>query len=266
MAFPATRGHADGIEVSRLMAQPTALVPARASIRAQHETVRSVLGLTIQEVHDGRRPRQERRPCSAPYSDGARPGVRPDSLYDAYTAPMKRLGGRQARRRLFGTSSGEVLELGVGTGTNLENYPAGVDVHAVDISPRMLARARRRAELLGLEVEFTLADVEDLPYPDDSFDTGTAACVFCSVANLCERSRRLAGLCAGVGACCSTSTFDRRTASPVGSPTESVHTHAAGSAREMNRRTEQNITAAGLRITHVRRDSVWREIVASPAK
>ncbi len=33
---------------------------------------------------------------------------------------------------------------------------------------------------------------------------------------------------------------------------------------EINRRTEQNVEAAGLEITQIRRDGIWREIIARP--
>jgi hypothetical protein len=35
---------------------------------------------------------------------------------------------------------------------------------------------------------------------------------------------------------------------------------------ELNRRTERNVEAAGLRITEVRRRGIWREIVATPER
>ena len=47
----------------------------------------------------------------------------------------------------------------------------------------MLERARRRASCLGRDVTLEVADIQRLPYPDASFDTVTATCVFCSVAD-----------------------------------------------------------------------------------
>lgn len=74
-----------------------------------------------------------------------------------------------------------VLEVGVGTGKNLLYYPRGVQVSAVDLSPRMLERARQRAARLGIPVELREADAQALPFPDASFDSAVATFVFCSV-------------------------------------------------------------------------------------
>src|SRR6266508_2546799 len=61
-------------------------------------------------------------------------------------------------RNLFGDTrawvcqqaTGEVLEVAVGTGLNLELYPEGVRLTGIDLSPAMLERARDRARQLGL--------------------------------------------------------------------------------------------------------------------
>ncbi len=68
---------------------------------------------------------------------------------------------------------GEVLELGCGTGFFLLNLKqAGVvDVgHVTDLSPGMVKEAVRNAATLGFDVEGRVADAEQLPYPDATFD------------------------------------------------------------------------------------------------
>ncbi|MBI3993225.1 MAG: methyltransferase domain-containing protein [Candidatus Lambdaproteobacteria bacterium] len=76
---------------------------------------------------------------------------------------------------------GHVLEVGVGTGKNLPYHPPDAEMTAIDLSPRMLERARRRARRLGSAARIELADVQALPFPDASFDTAAATFVFCSV-------------------------------------------------------------------------------------
>jgi ubiquinone/menaquinone biosynthesis C-methylase UbiE len=65
----------------------------------------------------------------------------------------------------------EVLDVGAGTG----NFAAacareGASVVASDLAPGMLERGRARTEAEGLDVEWVLADVEDLPFEGDRFD------------------------------------------------------------------------------------------------
>jgi phosphatidylethanolamine/phosphatidyl-N-methylethanolamine N-methyltransferase len=88
-----------------------------------------------------------------------------------------------------------VLEVGVGTGRGMEYYRPGLTVTAIDFSPRMLEQARRRAARDHIQVDLREADVQALPFPDSSFDTVIATCVFCSVPDpvlgLCELRRVL---------------------------------------------------------------------------
>lgn len=79
-----------------------------------------------------------------------------------------------ARRRsleLLDLQAGERLLIdGCGTGLDLPFVPEGVDVTAFDLSPRMVARARRRAARLGLTARIEVGDATRLPYEDASFD------------------------------------------------------------------------------------------------
>jgi phosphatidylethanolamine/phosphatidyl-N-methylethanolamine N-methyltransferase len=101
-------------------------------------------------------------------------------FYDALEAILE-VRARSWRRALWSRAGrGRILELGVGTGKSFPFYPAGIDVTAIDISERMLERARRRAERLGTRVSLQVADAQALPYPDATFDTVVATFVFCT--------------------------------------------------------------------------------------
>lgn len=63
-----------------------------------------------------------------------------------------------------------VLLVGVGTGCDLPYLPPGVSAVAVDLSPAMLARARRRLPLPDVEVTLQQANAAALPFADASFD------------------------------------------------------------------------------------------------
>jgi ubiquinone/menaquinone biosynthesis C-methylase UbiE len=103
-------------------------------------------------------------------------------FYDLMEGLMERSSFSHWRGLLWSKVEGRrVLEVGVGTGKNFPYYPKDRDITAIDFSERMLARARRRAEGEGVKVELLLMDVQDLKFPDASFDTVVATCVFCSV-------------------------------------------------------------------------------------
>jgi len=88
---------------------------------------------------------------------------------------------REWRERALAEARGRVLELGVGTGGNLPLYdPRKVSsVTGVDFSPAMLDRARHRK--CSVPCDLHLMDVQELSFPDATFDTVLATCVFCTV-------------------------------------------------------------------------------------
>jgi len=86
------------------------------------------------------------------------------------------------RRRVWSLVEGpQVLEVGVGTGKNIPYHPPGLHVVGIDLSQRMLGRARRRAERLGSLITLLQMDAQALDFPDGTFDSAVATFVFCSV-------------------------------------------------------------------------------------
>jgi SAM-dependent methyltransferase len=65
----------------------------------------------------------------------------------------------------------EVLDVAAGDG-NLSLLAAleGASVTASDLTPAMVERGRARTEAEGVDVRWEVADVEELPFPDDSFE------------------------------------------------------------------------------------------------
>jgi len=65
----------------------------------------------------------------------------------------------------------EVLELGVGAGTDFVNFArAGARLHGVDLTASAVDHARHRLALEGLDAELAVANGESLPFDDAAFD------------------------------------------------------------------------------------------------
>jgi ubiquinone/menaquinone biosynthesis C-methylase UbiE len=96
-------------------------------------------------------------------------------LYGFYAPRYERLFGwlyAEPQRRavtVLNVQPGErVFVPGVGTGMGLAALPAGAHITAIDLSPVMLAEARRK--LGGRAIAFEVMDAQHLRYPDASFD------------------------------------------------------------------------------------------------
>lgn len=105
-------------------------------------------------------------------------------LLDLVMRGADRAGLGRARIRVAGRATGDVLEIGVGTGSNFRVYPEDVVVHGVDVSTPALSIAAERAVSAGRRVTLLEADAGALPYADDTFDTVVATFVLCSVGDV----------------------------------------------------------------------------------
>lgn len=105
------------------------------------------------------------------------------ALYDTAMWPVEKLLTQELRQRIASTARGRVLEIGIGTGSNLPYYPVAIEELAgIDPNEDSLARARRRAVRLGRRVTLHVAHAEELPFADHVFDTVIATFVFCTVS------------------------------------------------------------------------------------
>ena len=100
-------------------------------------------------------------------------------LYDLLDLPFEYGRYRSIRRMLFEGVDGSILDAGVGTGRNMPFYPPGAKVVGIDLSARMLVRAERRKERLGVAVELREMDTTATDFPDAHFDFAVATFLFC---------------------------------------------------------------------------------------
>ena len=105
------------------------------------------------------------------------------AAYNAIFAGLEKAGLADKRRELLSQASGATLELGAGTGHNLEHYPEAVTrLVLTEPDPHMAKRLRAQVGESGRGgVEVVEAGAESLPFGDDEFDTAIATLVFCTI-------------------------------------------------------------------------------------
>ncbi len=106
------------------------------------------------------------------------------SWYDYFFGPALYAGRREAMSRLPLSRGDQVLEVGVGTGTNALLYRKDCRVTGIDFSAAMLERARGRIDAHGVRnVELHRMDAVSMDFEDDSFDVVYAPFVISAVSD-----------------------------------------------------------------------------------
>lgn len=120
------------------------------------------------------------------------------SLYSRHVFPhllewiMTQPAFLAARAELLADVDGDVLEVGFGTGINLEYYPAAVDsLTTVDVNPGVHRLAEKRLAKSRLPVKFELVSGERLPMPDDSYDAVVSTWTLCSIPDVASALREI---------------------------------------------------------------------------
>jgi phosphatidylethanolamine/phosphatidyl-N-methylethanolamine N-methyltransferase len=92
-------------------------------------------------------------------------------LYDAVCGPILQHGRRRAMAHLNPLAGESILEVGVGTGQGLHEYPGHCNVVAIDLSRSMMARAQKRINGTRTpRITLVQMDATRLAFPDESFD------------------------------------------------------------------------------------------------
>lgn len=118
------------------------------------------------------------------------------AIYDRAMRSTEEAGMREIRREALAEARGRVIDIGAGTGLNLDLFPTAVtelvlaepDEHMLKHLRPKLGESRRAAEAVQAPAEW-------LPFDDDSFDTAVFTLVLCTVpdprAALAEAARVL---------------------------------------------------------------------------
>lgn len=106
------------------------------------------------------------------------------TLYDFFMKPLENRKFSSIRRHLLNKASGQVLELGSGTGINFPLYREVHSVTAIEPNPQMSSRAIENKSHANVPIEIVQAGAENLPFKDDTYDTVVATLVFCTIPDV----------------------------------------------------------------------------------
>jgi phosphatidylethanolamine/phosphatidyl-N-methylethanolamine N-methyltransferase len=128
-----------------------------------------------------------------------------DWVFDACFAH----GRRQAIAALSRGEGRRVLEVGVGTGLSLRQWPRDFSVTGIDLSAEMLQRAEKARQRFQLtNVTLKVMDAQAMEFPDDSFDSVAAMYVVSVAPDLSALLREMRRVCRPGGAICIVNHFE----------------------------------------------------------
>jgi phosphatidylethanolamine/phosphatidyl-N-methylethanolamine N-methyltransferase len=118
------------------------------------------------------------------------------SFYDLIFGKVLETGRRMALQYLD-ASNKKVLEVGIGTGLTLYHYPKNCHVVGIDISAKMIEKARKRVKAMnnGLKVDLEVMDACRMTFPDNTFDAVLSPFVITTVPDPLQFCNEMLRVC-----------------------------------------------------------------------
>jgi len=183
---------------------------------------------------------------------------RASRTYDFFAAvDDKRLGSE--KQQLLAKARGKTLHVAAGTGNDFKFFPVGMDIVSIDISPKMLERAKIKAAAYKGSIELREADVHNLDYPEATFDTVTTVFTFCSVPNPITGLQELHRVLKPGGQILMLEHVRSTAIGPIGIMMDLMTQLTRQFGPELNRDTVGNVQKAGFRLRRV--ENVYLDIV-----
>ena len=98
---------------------------------------------------------------------------------------MSRSFFQSMRKNILKDVKGDILEIGFGTGLNINCYPEEVKkITVLDVNVGMNTRAKKRVKKSLKEVEYVVITAEKMPFKNESFDTVVSTWTLCSIEDV----------------------------------------------------------------------------------
>lgn len=180
-------------------------------------------------------------------------------LYNILEAPMEHMFSKW-RKKLLVEALGKTLEVGIGTGKNMEHYPTVVELTGIDFSEKMLAWARKKAEDHPT-VRLLLMDAQNMSFEDNSFDTVVTSCVFCSVPDPVQGLKEIKRVCKTGGKILMLEHVrsNKKAVGKIMDLLNPIPLNIYGA--NVNRRTYENLLKAGFKPEDIKVENIWSDIV-----
>ena len=188
------------------------------------------------------------------------------ALYDPFMGLVDRAGLGERRRRLIAEATGEVVEVGGGTGRNLTYYRDVTRVVVLEPDAAMRAKLLARGPAARVPVEVHETGIDDTTLPDHFADTVVACLVLCTVPDQANALAAIKRLLKPEGRLL----FLEHVRSPgvrgrVQSAVTPVWSRTAGAGCHLDRPTLDAIRAAGFAITDCHRSGALVQGIAVPS-
>ncbi len=175
------------------------------------------------------------------------------------------------RLNLLSNVTGKVLEVGIGTGSNLSFYPYQIfSLTGLDFSKGMLKHAKEKVSkgYYPFPIQLMEADIHAMPFPDNTFDSVVSTCVFCSVSDPLVGLKELRRVCKPNGRIYMLEHMrsDHKLVGAVMDMLNPITVRLWGA--NINRETLKTIEGSGLKIQmdSSLRGSIFRNLAISPNK
>ncbi|AYW49682.1 Methyltransferase domain-containing protein [Alkalibacterium subtropicum] len=186
---------------------------------------------------------------------------RVSKIYDLMEKPMESMLMDDWRKELFEKIEGKkILEVGVGTGKNLEFYSTDKEVTGIDFSEKMLEKAKNKSKDKD-HVTLMEMDAENMTFEDNTFDTVVTSCVFCSVPDPVKGLKEIRRVCKNGGKVIMLEHM-RSNKPVVGKIMDRINfipLHIWGA--NINRQTLKNLQEAGFNKEDTTYKNVWSDVV-----